>query len=374
SRASWGYGVAAGLAAALLVLGRDQIALLSVYFLISYVLAYWITAQSPGDAVRRSIKPLSAAAITGCLMIAVPVILTLLVAADSNRPSIDLEGAGRGSLHPAHLLSLLAPDVFGASGRGAEYWGPPSGRWKDTGLYLAQNMGQMYLGAMTAVLLLWGAVTGLYWRKGARLYAAALVFSLIYALGWYTPVFQVFHSLIPGVDLYRRPADAVFVIGFFVSVLAGFALNEILSEPAPRLNWAQFSLLLAVPLLAYAGMTALAADTGMLDQAWIAILVPAVTFAAAAALLYAMSGRPIPPMTAVLAIAAFMALDLGYSNTPGGATGLPPQTYDVLEPTTQNPTIALLKQKTKAGQSDTRRDRVELVGFGFHWPNASLTH
>ncbi len=25
-------------------------------------------------------------------------------------------------------------------------------------------------------------------------------------------------------------------------------------------------------------------------------------------------------------------------------------------------------------RSDTRRDRIELAGLGFHWPNASLTH
>ena len=46
----------------------------------------------------------------------------------------------------------------------------------------------------------------------------------------------------------------------------------------------------------------------------------------------------------------------------------------MLEPKTRNDTIALLKAKVEAGKSETRRDRVELVGFGFHWPNASLTH
>ena len=49
-----------------------------------------------------------------------------------------------------------------------------------------------------------------------------------------------------------------------------------------------------------------------------------------------------------------------------------PQTYDVLQPKTANDTIALLKSKVV--RSDTRRDRIELAGLGFHWPNASLTH
>ena len=46
--------------------------------------------------------------------------------------------------------------------------------------------------------------------------------------------------------------------------------------------------------------------------------------------------------------------------------------YDVLEPDTRNATIAILKSKVVADA--TRRDRIELAGLGFHWPNASLTH
>src|SRR4029078_8915419 len=50
----------------------------------------------------------------------------------------------------------------------------------------------------------------------------------------------------------------------------------------------------------------------------------------------------------------------------------PPSTYDVLQPTTNNATIAILKSKVV--DDERRRDRVELTGVGFHWPNASLTH
>jgi hypothetical protein len=46
--------------------------------------------------------------------------------------------------------------------------------------------------------------------------------------------------------------------------------------------------------------------------------------------------------------------------------------YEVLEPDSHNATIAILKSSIVA--DDIRRDRIELVGLGFHWPNASLTH
>jgi hypothetical protein len=372
SRRSLAYGIAAGIAAGLLVLGRDQVALLSVYFLVVYVIAGWLTAEKRGVAIRQSLLPLSGATVAGIAVIAIPVVLTLLVTADSNRPSIDLEGAGRGSLHPALFLTALAPDVFGATGHYGEYWGPPSGRWKDTGLYIAQNMGQMYLGALPAVLLIWALVSGVALQKGIRIYTAALAFAGLYGLGWYTPAFAWMHALVPGVDLYRRPADAVFVIGFLASIIAGFALNEILSEPVPLIRAWQKAMLALLPGAAFVSMVGLAFHFDKLTDAWPAIAIPALATVAAAALLYTMAGRPVPAKSAILAIALFMGADLAYANRPGGATGLPPATYDVLDPATANSTIALLKKK--AIVNDTRRDRIEIVGFGFPWPNASLTH
>ena len=91
--------------------------------------------------------------------------LTALLAEDSNRPSIDYIGAARGSLHPALLLTLVMPDLFGASGRMEDYWGPPSFAWPDTGLFIAQNMGELYIGAIPLLLIVVaGSCAGSYGR------------------------------------------------------------------------------------------------------------------------------------------------------------------------------------------------------------------
>ena len=82
-----------------------------------------------------------------------PLSIRMVVAVMVVRRSIDLEGAVRGSLHPALFLTAFAPDVFGSSGRAGHYWGPPSAIWNDTGLYLAQNMGQLYMGAFVTGLI-----------------------------------------------------------------------------------------------------------------------------------------------------------------------------------------------------------------------------
>ena len=374
-RRSLVYGAGAGAVAGLMVLGRDQIALLAVYFLIAHVISHWWQAKDRLRDIKGSIAPLGLATLAGALVIAVPVVLTLLIAGDSNRPSIDLEGAGRGSLHPALFLTLLAPDVFGSSEIVREYWGPPSMRWNTTGLYIAQNVGQMYFGAVPFFLLLWGGLAGLYRARGVRLIAGALAAVTIYGLGKYTPAFQVFHAIVPGVDLYRRPADAVFLMGFFASILAGYSLHCVLTGSAPALARWQRLVLVAVPAVAFPVMIGLALHFGMLGDAKGHIAMAAVLVTGGAALFSftLRQGQRQPILAAVLLI-VFTIGDLAYSNGPGGATALPPSTYEVLDPKTKNDTIALLKTKTAETASSTRRDRVEMVGFGFHWPNASLTH
>src|SRR5262249_24064909 len=154
ARRSLLYGAAAGLAAALLVLGRDQIALLSVYLLAGFTAWRLLSAEHPLAEARACLLPLATAAAVGLAVIALPVGLSALLTADSNRAVIDYIGAGRGSLHQALLLLAFVPELFLPSTTTmGDYWGPPSAAW-GAGIYLAQNMGQVYLGAIPLLLLL----------------------------------------------------------------------------------------------------------------------------------------------------------------------------------------------------------------------------
>src|SRR5262249_57475434 len=87
-RSSWRAGIAAGVIAGLMAIGRDQVALLSLYVLAGFVLAYWATGGQPLARVRASVKPLLSAAVTASLIAAVPIIMTTLLAARSHRPEI----------------------------------------------------------------------------------------------------------------------------------------------------------------------------------------------------------------------------------------------------------------------------------------------
>jgi hypothetical protein len=371
ARGSLLWGFAGGVVTAAIVLGRDQVALLTLYLL--GALAVWriAAAGAPRRALRAALLPLGAAASTALALAAVPLLLTALFAADSNRPAIDYLAAGRGSLHPALLLTLVQPDIFAAAGRMEDYWGPPSFAWQQTGLFVAQNMGVLYLGALPLLLFAQAALRGDLWRHEIRFFTCAAGLALLYALGWYTPVFKIIHELVPGVALFRRPADAAFLVGGLGAILAGYGAHRLFSAPHHGFTG----------IRSVAGVLAAAGAIALMLAVWLERTAQVVLPLTLAGLAFAASAvalrlvRPLIPSKPALAAAllsAVLTVDLAYNNGPSTSSALPPSTYDVLEPSTGNATIGILKSSVV--ENDRRRDRIELVGLGFHWPNASLTH
>src|SRR5437588_4276627 len=163
-----------------------------------FVFAQCCGAGGPA-AVRASIKPLIAGGITGALIIALPVLLTELLATDSNRPEFSFIEAGRGSLHWTHLLSLVFADLFGAMDPKVDFWGAGGWAWNErfgmADLFLAQNMWLLYSGALAAVMLVIGASRGALWWREIRFFTIAAVLTAFYMFGWYTPAFHAMSEL-----------------------------------------------------------------------------------------------------------------------------------------------------------------------------------
>jgi hypothetical protein len=364
-RRSGVYGLLAGLAAGAMALGRDQVAYLGVVLLAGAVVDHWFS----GRGFWRSVPPLLAGAVGGALVVTVPVLLTLLLAESSNRPAIDFAGAGKGSLHPALLLTSVVPNLFGADGPFMDYWGPPSPRWGPVDLYLARNMGVLYFGALPLAALTLGFTRGLFWAREARFFAIAFVAVLLYGLGRYTPAFWLLFQL-PGAEFFRRPADAAFFIGVLGALLAGYAVHRVVSEKpgaSPRWGLAETLLLLAT----FAAAIALALLKETFQLATSPIAKAALCWGAGLAALFLLPRIAARKAVAAVVLAGILVPgDLAWNNGPNESTALPPATYDVLRPGTANETIAALKGKLGPGALD----RVELAGLGFHWPNASLVH
>lgn len=357
------YGAAAGAVAAFQVLGRDQVAFLGVLMLSAYA-AYRI-ATDPSPKLS-AVTPLAAGALVGLTIIAVPLAFTLELAAHSNRPEIDLDGAFKGSLPPGSFLTLISANLFGTDGPLKDFWGPPVG---ERDLFLARNMTNVYLGELTLVALIAAMSRRFFQSKEIRFFAAAALFFALYAIGRYTPAFAFFYRL-PGIDLWRRPADATYLLGVTLPILAGYGLTLIeRGVVAPRAAW----LIGAVAALFMAALL-VAAWKGHLLQASFPLATSAVFAALAIALILATRDGRLRGPYLLAAVAALMGADLAIGIGANESTALPPEQFDVLKTDGRNPVIAFLREKLKETSAPDRRDRVELAAIDFHWPNASLIH
>jgi hypothetical protein len=376
-RASWGAAVAVGVLAGLIALRRDQVALLALYVLAGYVLMHWMSAP-PFERIRASIGRLAAAGVIAVMIAAYPVIATIAFAARSNRPEIAYAAAAPGSLHPVHLLQFVFADLYGAMRSNQNYWAPQSlvwdAAWGSPGLYLSQNMGLLYAGALTiAVVLSFGLIRALAWTREIRFFSVATFLVLLYALGGYTPAFWLMYEAMPGVKLFRRPADASFVLAGLIAIIAGYLVHRWLTDRVPRATPPQRALEIACPIALVAAAFFLAYWVVGISWALVPVLTAIVLTGAAIAVLWGARrlDRQRPAAAAAL-LAAFMAADLAWNNAPHVSTALPPERFEALLQNTGNETVRLLKAKLAATAAPDRRDRVELIGIDYHWPNLSL--
>jgi hypothetical protein len=372
-RKSVPYGVLAGLAASVMVIEPGQIALLACYMLAGFTVHHWLSAPRFWLSVKQTLGPLLTGGAIATILAAGPVILTFLFVEASNRPEIAFQEAGRGSLHPASLLTAIVPDLYGAHSS-FPYWGPGSIDWNADWLSMTENMSQIYIGALPILLLLAaGFMKGGVFAREIRFFAIAVTGLFLFALGRYTGFFTLAYNYFPGVDLFRRPADATYALGGMTSILSGYLLHRFLSgsEPAIRQKLAvaaTLALVFAASLVVaaahahfYMAVEPVLLSIGIFTAGWL-VLVFARRYSSRYAIL------------TVAAFAAFMTADLAINNGPNRSTAQKPSYYDQMLVDTKNETVAFIKAHLAQPANSPRRDRVEMVGLGFEWPNISLIH
>ncbi len=226
------FGVTAGLMAA----GRDQVAYLGALLLLAYALGDLLFRGAPLQRLVSRLPVLLVMAVIGGALIALPVLLTAQFAAISNRPAFNYDFIVAGSLYPVNFSNLFAANIFGALNNPYNYWGPgyETRPWVDA---TDRSINTIFAGSLPVLLLLWIGLAG------QKLLARALiplliltVFSAAYALGHFTPLFPFLFQHLPGVDLWRRPADASFLMNIGIALLAGAMLGRYVEEGRPALK------------------------------------------------------------------------------------------------------------------------------------------
>ena len=369
------WGIGAGVAMGLMIVEPDQVAYLAGLVLVGYVIHHWLDGEGRAIRFKMSLRPLMAAGITCIVLAALPLLLTVLFVLSSSRPSIPSTEATRGSLHPASLLTLVFADLYGAFDKAVEYWGPFSWTWDPNEVTLSQNMSQLYIGALPIALL---AGLGFSRRqlltREIRFFSIAAVLMTLYALGSNTPAFRIFYEALPGVALFRRPADATFLVGGLLAILSGYLVHCWMTNASiaelPRLR-IKVSLL----LLLAAAAVAVALSQNRLGVA-IRPMVFSFTWIAASVgilLLVTRIGHR-TSWVVVPALAAILTADLAINNGPNESTALPTENFAMLNPDTPGETIRIIKSLAQQPPGSARRDRVELAGLGFEWPNTAMVH
>jgi hypothetical protein len=373
-RKSAASGIFAGLAGCMMIIEPGQVAMLGCYVLIGYTLNYWLSQPRFWLSVKQTLPALLSGGLVATVLAAVPILFSFLFVLDSNRPEFSFKDAVRGSLHPASLLTAAVPNLYSVKGD-APYWGPGSLEWPADWLSMSENMGQVYIGAIPLLLLLaLGLAKGRLWSAETRFFSVAFVALLIYALGRYTYFFTPVFEYLPGVDLFRRPADATYALGAVASMASGYFLHLLLTGEENLTRKRSYAVLAAAAGLLVISIGVAAAHShlalamrplllsaGLLAGGWLALV-----FAQRYAARYSFA--------TIALLAGFMTLDLSIGNGTSRSTAQPPAQYDELRADTKNDTIAFLRTHLAALPNSVRRDRAEMVGLGFEWPNCSLIH
>ncbi|VFU07780.1 conserved membrane protein of unknown function [Methylocella tundrae] len=380
-RRSYRFAVLFGVFAALMTLGRDQVAYLLCMVLAGRVI--FAIAQS-GAAFAYLRARLGVLALAACVIGAilfVPALLTMQFLGDSNRPGIAFGVAAAGSLAPVNLITLIVPNFFGSLDHLYDYWGPDydtmtRADWTD------RAVDYLFVGTLPILLFVWhGLAAGRIFARGIRFFLIVLVVAALYSLGRYTPFFSLAFDWIRGVSLYRRPADATFILNIALAFGSGYLLHRYVVDGLPGFfgappRWFGWALA-AATTLAVAGLI----GTGLafsLREGRVATSIGQLGVSAAiglvgAALLFALQDR----RRRALAAGLFVLITGGeivWRNAASSLNAEPVSRYSVFATMTPGEAagVALLRREIAAKTHDGEHPRVEILGLPGPWQNASM--
>ncbi|PSC04403.1 hypothetical protein SLNSH_14350 [Alsobacter soli] len=380
-RKSWKAALAFGLFAGLMALGRDQVAFLCCMVIAAAVVGQAISAEKPLRFALSRLPLLGLAALIIVAMLAIPALLTMQLLADSNRPAISYGVAAMNSMPPSSLVTMLAPNIFGTLNHTYDYWGP---MW-DTipeGTYTDRAVNYIFAGTIPVVLILWqGVAKGRLFTRELRFFALVGVFAVIYALGRYTPIFVRLFDHVPGIALYRRPADATFLINVSLAFCAGYCIHRYVVDSGAALAarvrpWAarvRTAAAVVIPAGLVASGLVFSSRVGHLTEASVQVALFAAIASIGLALAIQQTNRAARVTAAAILVAATGG-ELVWRNAASALNAEPASryaVYDKLKPA-DYAGLNVLKRELDERHAKGERPRVEILGLTGAWQNASM--
>ena len=380
-RRSYGLATLFGLLAAFMTLGRDQVAFLMGLTLLFSVAWQVLHADRPVQWLRQRILLLMFMGFVSAAVLIVPVLLTLQFLSASNRPDISYGVAATGSLTPINFITMFAPNFFGSLNWDYSFWGPGyetsiEPNWTD------RSINYLFIGTVPLVLLVWhGLACGRVFARDARVFTLLVALMAIYAIGRYSPAFELIFDYLPGVSRYRRPADATFVMNFGFAILAGYLLHRYIVHGVPK-PWPEWPRVVAAALVGLvcavmAVLFVLALQFSLEFKHWDASLRElliaggVMVFIALALILPRTPGARFA--TAFLLVLATMA-ELVWRNAGASFNSEPIAFYSVYQEMkpVEAAGLAALRKDMAARADIDGFPRVEILGLSGPWQNASM--
>jgi hypothetical protein len=372
-RRSLSRAIGFGLVAGLMAVGRDQVAYLGAIVLVAYAVGKTFLRADALSFFWTRLPVLMLMALVGLLVIALPMALTMQLATLSNRPAFEYKDVVPASLYPVNFANLLAPNLFGSLSVPYDYWGPgyATRPWVDA---TDRAINYVFLGTVPVALLL---IVGLAGQKllSWRFLAPSLItlFAVLYALGAFSPLFPLMFQHVPGVDLYRRPADATFLFNIGMALLAGGMLGRFVEAgpPKPTVMGTGLAILALGAAVGFALWFSTRLDKVAITGLYLAIGVAIIVVAAI--LMFATRSAAMRSTVAALAILA-TAGELLWFNQASAINAEPRAFYSVYDKpmVDEAKTIAILQQELAARHEKGEFPRVEMLGLGGAWQNASM--
>jgi hypothetical protein len=362
-----------GVAAAVLVLGRNHQSLLFCFVLAAVLAREVLGGAEPGRWLRRRAAVLLTMGALTAALIALPLLLTLQFAALSNRPDMQLVNAHEASLYPANLASMAAANVMGSLETTQAYWGPNFDTLPEVGA-TDRSFNYLFVGAAPTLILLWfGLAGGGLSQRGRRVLTGALAGALLYMLGRYTPLYEFAFNYIPGISLFRRPVDGALVFVAVLALICGQLLADYVRAGLPRVPRWRLATVAAGALLILGWAIAFSART---QHGWDSLLqtLPAVVISTAVIALLALARSPRARIAAALSVATIAAGELVWWNAASSLNAEPPGYYSVLQQPTgeEAAALAILEREVAARRKEGERPRVEIVGVSGPWQNLAM--
>ncbi|MEO1092167.1 MAG: hypothetical protein AAFX81_16185 [Pseudomonadota bacterium] len=374
-RPSWRRGVATGLVLAVLTLNRDHVAFLGHFVLIAVALAKLGGCDSPWNRFRQALPAIALAVAVWAAAVALPLAATVAYVVDSSRPGFDADTAARLALQWGSLLTLPFPNLFSSFssfGHEAAFWGPSSPSWP--GPWIDRTVIHLALGVPAVVMLLWlGVLRGGLLAPGARLGAGIAVTAMAFAVGDRAPLFRPLFEVVPGFDLFRRPADATYIFNLGLALAVLGITDRYLQAGLPSASRVRAGLEAGAGVALVGLALAVAIALGRFASAWPAVLIPSLFGIVTIALIVAGArGDPRHRAWAVAVVWLLTVADLTIHNTGTELNARSPADADPLAHPEDDPLARWLRSRMAEVVENEGPMRVEIRGLGGAWQNVAL--